>query len=276
MADYTQIQALVRDAKENFPVASALLPKPARRAVLRFYSFARNADDIADSEAIPAQEKTAFLTRLQTGLMAGDAQGAPDWAQGYFADIRAGLSDKRHGIDLLHAFLQDAAKARYADWAELLDYCRYSAAPVGRVVLESSGEREADLAAADALCAVLQLINHLQDCKADYLRLGRVYIPQDWLAEAGADETMLGESSTCEPLRHVFDRYLEGCRDLLAVAQPLPKTVRSLRLRLELALILELAQALVARLSVQDPLQKPVKLAHWRWPFHLVRSFRHL
>lgn len=243
---------------------------------MHFYSFARHADDIADSETVPAQQKTAFLGDLQSALAAENAEAAPEWAKAYFADVIAKKSHKQHGIDLLTAFLQDAQKARYASWPELLDYCRYSAAPVGRVVLESSGETHADLAAADALCAVLQLINHLQDCKEDYIRLGRVYIPQDWLAAEEADETMLAAPFTCEPLRNVFDRYLAECRALLATANPLPKTVRSLRLRLELALILELAHHLVGKLSEQDPLQTPVKLAHWRWPYYLFRSLRRL
>lgn len=276
MALYPQIQALVRRAEENFPVASFMLPKPARRAVLHFYSFARNADDIADSADIPTHEKTTTLKHLQAALHAQNAELAPDWAKAYFLDVAAKKSDKQHGIDLLHAFLQDAIKNRYANYDELLTYCRYSAAPVGRVVLECSGETTANLAAADALCAVLQLINHLQDCKKDYLDIDRVYLPQDWMLAEGADDTMLAEAFTCEPLRNVFDRYLEECRLLLATAAPLPKTVRSLRLRLELALILELAHALVEKLSRHDPLQKPIKLAHWRWPFYLLRSLRRL
>lgn len=276
MAVYPQIQALVRGADENFPVASWLLPKPARGAVLRFYSLARHADDIADSPDLPAHEKTALLSHLQQAVRDGNAAAAPDWAQGYIADTVEGVSDPQHGIDLLTAFLQDARQNRYMNFAELLDYCRYSAAPVGRVVLESSGERHADLEAADALCCVLQLINHLQDCKEDYQRLNRIYLPKDWMQEYGVTETMLDAESATPALRALFDRYLDECRGLLATASALPASVRHRRLKLELALILELAHALVAKLSREDALQKPVKIAHWRWPVHSIRSLRRL
>lgn len=276
MAVYPQIQALVRDADENFPVASWLLPKPARGAVLRFYSLARNADDIADSPALPAHEKTALLSHLQQAVRDGNTAVAPEWARGYIADTVAGISDPQHGIDLLTAFLQDAKQNRYMHMPELLEYCRYSAAPVGRVVLESSSETQADVEAADALCAVLQLINHLQDCKADYQQLNRIYLPKDWMQQHGVTESMLDADTTCPALRAVFAQYLDTCRDLLATARRLPPTVRHRRLRLELALILELAHVLVDKLSREDVLQKQVKIAHWHWPVYFIRSLRRL
>lgn len=276
MAVYPQIQALVCEAKENFPVASLLLPKPARRAVLHFYNFARNADDVADAPDIPAGEKTAFLGQLQQAVRDGAPDAAPEWARAYIADTAAGVSRPGHGADLLTAFLRDARQNRYETFAELLNYCRYSAAPVGRVVLESSGETEADLAAADAVCAVLQLINHLQDCKEDYRRLDRIYLPQIWLREHGVAEGDLAADRTSPALRRVFDRYLDECRNLLSGARHLPKTVCHRRLRLELALICELAERLLDKLSCEDPLQKRVKIAHWLWPFYFIRSLRRL
>lgn len=276
MADYPQIQALVCSAKENFPVASFLLPKPARRAVLRFYQFARRADDIADSPLIPAKEKAAFLASLQQALREGDATAAPDWARPYIADTVDGVSSPRHGIDLLTAFLQDTGQNRYPTFADLLGYCRYSAAPVGRVVLESCGETQVDAEAADALCIVLQLINHAQDCREDYLRLNRIYLPQDWMRRYGVEESDLAAGHASPGLRALFAVYLDACRNLLAQARPLPATVRSRRLRMELALIHELAEALVDKLSREDSLQKPVKMAHWRWPYHFIRSLRRL
>lgn len=276
MAHYPQIQALVRGGEENFPVASILLPKPARRAILHFYIFARNADDIADSTTLLTQEKMTFLTRLQHAVLEEDLTAAPEWAHPYIQDVIAHQSSRYHGIDLLTAFLRDAVKNRYHSFAELLDYCHYSAAPVGRAVLECCNESEADMQAADALCTVLQLINHLQDCKADYQQLNRIYLPTMWMQEYGVSEQDLNASCASPALRALFGHYLNECRTLLATAASLPRTVRSKRLRLELLLILELARGLVDKLSLQDPLQKPVKIAHWWWPVYLLRSLYRL
>lgn len=272
MVDYPQIQALVRDAEENFPVASWLLPKPARKRVLHFYALARNADDIADSATLPAHEKTAFLSHLQQALRDGNPAVAPDWAQPHILDTMRGDISPEHGIDLLTAFLQDAKKNRYLHMGELLDYCRYSANPVGRVVLEASGEDAADTEAADALCTVLQLINHLQDCQKDYRALNRIYLPKDWMQQHSTGEPDIDAKQTSPALRRVFDLYLAECERLLAIAKPLPHSIRSRRLRLELRLIWQLAHHLTTRLKHEDPLQKPVKVAHWQWPFHLLRS----
>lgn len=276
MALHPDIQALVHNANENFPVASWMLPKAARSGVLHFYSFARNADDIADSPHLPAHEKTALLSHLQQAVRDGNAAAAPDWAQAYIADTTQGISQPEHGVNLLTAFLQDAQQNRYMSFAELLDYCRYSAAPVGRVVLECSGETAANLEAADALCAVLQLINHMQDCQEDYQMLNRIYLPKDWMQTHGVTETHLDAGTTSPALRALFADYLAECRTLLQIAAPLPATVRSRRLRMELALITELAHRLVDKLSREDPLQKPVKIAHWQWPVYSLWSLRRL
>lgn len=272
MAHYPQTQVLVRGADKNFPVASCLLPKAARSAILHFYIFARNADNIADSAVLSAAEKTTLLTQLQQAVQDGDSASAPLWAKAYIEDTLAQKSNRQHGVDLLTAFLQDASKNRYHSYAELLEYCRYSAVPVGRVVLECCGESTANTQAADALCTVLQLINHMQDCKDDYQQLNRIYLPQEWMQECGVEEPDLGENRSNPALRALFNHYLEECRMLLATAAPLPKTVRSWRLRLELRLILELARALVDKLFCEDSLQKPIKIAHWQWPFYLLRS----
>lgn len=276
MVDYPQIQALVRRQNENFPVASYLLPKAARSPILHFYAFARNADDIADSTAFSGPEKINLLQELECNLRAHDVKTAPDWAQPYIHDLQPNKSNPQHGLDLLHAFLQDAEKSRYETFAELLGYCRYSAVPVGRVVLECCGETQASLPAADALCIVLQLINHLQDCGEDYRQLNRIYLPQEWMRDYGIEEEQLAATQSSPALRLLYDRYITECRILLADAAPLPQTIHSRRLRLELSLILELVEALIDKLSHHDPLQKEVKIAHWQWPVYLLRSFRRL
>ena len=149
--------------------------------ILAFYRFARAADDVADHPELSASEKIRKLDQFED-----PSSGKTTTSRMRFrcatAIAERGLSPK-HGQDLLVAFRMDATKRRYADWDDLIDYCAYSAMPVGRFVLDVHGESRAIWPANDALCAALQIINHLQDCGADYRRLDRVYIPLDRLAE---------------------------------------------------------------------------------------------
>ena len=168
---------------ENFPVASWLVAPQHRRPILAFYEFVRIADDIADHATLPEQDKLAHLDRLEASLLGRDDHNAAGIA------LRAALAERslspQHAQDLLKAFRQDVTKHRYADWDELIDYCRYSAMPVGRFVLDVHGESRSTWAASDNVCAVLQIINHLQDCVKDHRALDRVYIPLDALKAAG-------------------------------------------------------------------------------------------
>src|SRR5215218_5217474 len=158
---------------ENFPVASLVLARPARAAILTFYRFVRMADDIADDPHLAADEKLSRLAEAEAALLAGDAR--VPWAE----ELRDVQAMRGAGIDeataLLSAFRQDAVKARYADWAELVEYCRRSAVPVGRFLLNLHREADAAQGPADALCIALQILNHLQDLAPDRERLGRVY-----------------------------------------------------------------------------------------------------
>ncbi len=180
-----------------------------------------------------------------------------------------------HARDLLAAFRQDAVKQRYASWAELMDYCRYSAAPCGRYLLALHGEAgeageagemaAAVVASADALSAALQVINHIQDCRADYLDLQRVYLPLDWLEAEGAALAELAAGATSPALRRVLDRMLDGVDELLADARPLPALVRDRRLALEAAVVLAIAGKLSRRLRAEDPLAGRVALTRWQF-----------
>src|SRR5215470_2906604 len=160
---------------ENFPVASRLVRAELRPTILAFYRFARAADDVADHATASADQKLAQLDDLERGLRGQG--GASAEGEALFAALQTrGLTD-RHALDLLEAFRRDVTKRRYADWADLMDYCRYSASPVGRFVLDVHGESAALWPANDALCTALQVINHLQDCAKDYRALDRVYVP---------------------------------------------------------------------------------------------------
>jgi farnesyl-diphosphate farnesyltransferase len=166
-----------------------------------------------------------------------------------------------HARELLVAFRQDAVKNRYANWAELMDYCRYSAAPVGRYVLDLHGEDRTTWEPSDALCAALQVLNHLQDCAKDLRDLDRCYIPQDWLREAGLSADDVARPETVPGLRSVFDRMLAATDELNRVAADLPRRVKARRLRVETAIICGLARRLTAQLKGGDPLAMRVKLS---------------
>ena len=184
---------------ENFPVASRLIKRQHRPVILAFYEFVRVADDIADHPELASTEKIARLDRLEASLL-GKGGDDPEGLR-----LRAILEERnlspRHAQDLLSAFRQDATKHRYASWDELIDYCSRSAMPVGRFVLDVHGETRATWPASDALCAALQVINHVQDCAEDYRALDRVYIPLDALAASGASVEQLDGKESAPSLK---------------------------------------------------------------------------
>ncbi len=244
---------------ENFPVGSALIAKRLRPHVHAFYAFARVADDIADSAELDADDKLARLARMEAVLV-GEAAGGSATATGLRASLAETGTTDRHARDLLAAFRQDATKRRYASWDELLDYCRLSAMPVGRHVLDLHGETRATWPASDALCAALQVLNHLQDCAKDFRALDRSYLPLDLLAGEGLLPESVLEPAASPALRGVLDRLLDLTGALNEAGGALPRLVRDRRLRLETAVIAGLSRRLARRLRHGDPLATRVRL----------------
>jgi len=244
---------------ENFPVGSWLIRRDLRAHVHAFYAFARNADDIADSPGLEAADKIRRLDVMEDVLLGKRDDGAPS-ALGLRASLAATGVTPKHACELLVAFRQDASKRRYASWEELAEYCRYSAMPVGRHVLDLHGEDKATHAPSDALCASLQVLNHLQDCQRDLAELDRSYLPEDMLAKAGASVKDVQGARETAGLRTVFDALLERVRAMNRVAEDLPRRVRDRRLRLETAVIVGLAKRLERRLRAGDPVAGRVKL----------------
>jgi hydroxysqualene synthase len=241
---------------ENFPVASRLVRPELRLAILTFYRFARAADDVADHETAGAAEKLAQLDRMEAGLR-GNAGTSPE-GEALHAVLQArGLSD-RHALDLLEAFRRDVTKRRYADWNELMDYCRYSAAPVGRFMLDLHGESPTIWALNDALCTALQVINHLQDCAKDYRNLDRVYIPMDALAAHGAGVDALADRVASPGLRKAIAGLARRTAKLLDQSRPFADRISDRRLALEVGVIQALAESLALRLTRRDPLSERV------------------
>lgn len=245
---------------ENFPVGSWLIRPALRPHIHAYYGFARAADDIADHPLLPADEKIRRLQRFADVLQAGAGEDVPSACAMHKSLAATGISPQ-HCHDLLHAFRQDAVKTRYATQAELLDYCRYSAAPVGRYVLALHGVGAAAWPASDALCTVLQIINHLQDCSADYASLNRVYLPLDALAQCDASAADLAQARSSPALRQVITLQLQAMQPLLRQARQLPRQITDLRLKLEVQIIVALAADLLKLLAKRDPLSQNVKLS---------------
>ena len=259
-------------ATENFPVASWLIAPPYREAIHAFYRFARTADDIADHASLSADAKMALLENYDRSL---EAQGDRDHALALRAvALEKGLS-LVHAHDLLKAFMLDVTKQRYAVWDDLIDYCSKSAMPVGRYVLDVHGEDKATYSASDALCAALQVINHLQDCADDYAEIDRVYIPMSDLAAFGENPAALAAGKTGPGLRQVFDRLLNRTSDLLKHSRALAPQVRDTRLRMEISVIQAVAERLVRRLRANDPLAHRVKLSKVDYAVCLTQGVLH-
>ena len=244
---------------ENFPVASWLIDARHRGIILAFYEFVRVADDISDHATLKPEEKLAQLDRLEANLL---GQG-DDNAEA--VRLRNALAERalppRHAQDLLTAFRMDVTKLRYTDWDDLIHYCSYSAMPVGRFVLDVHGESRATWAANDALCAALQINNHLQDCGKDFRDLNRVYIPLDAFAAAGAAPEELGASRASPKLLSCIHDLAARNGLLLTQGEPFSAQIENTRLALEVAVIHSYARHIVALLQTRDPLSERVHLS---------------
>jgi squalene synthase HpnC len=241
---------------ENFPVASFLIAPRHRPAVMAFYHFVRFADDIADHASALPDEKLRLLEEMRATLV-GESDASPEGMNLREVLAKQNLSPV-HALDLLEAFRRDVTKLRYRDWDDLLDYCRYSAMPVGRFVLDVHGESRDTWPANDALCAALQIINHLQDCAKDYRELNRVYIPEDILAAAGTNAAALDAHAASPALKSVIGGLARKNSELLQKSKGFGRQLQGVRLALEVDLIQTLAEDLNAKLTRRDPLSQPV------------------
>jgi hydroxysqualene synthase len=244
---------------ENFPVGSFLIRRDLRPHVHAFYRFARNADDIADNPALTAEDKIKRLDRMAAILDGESGRDSPT-AAAMRESLRETGTTAQHCHDVLRAFRLDAVKRRYRDWDDLMAYCRYSAAPVGRQLLDLHGECRSTWPASDALCSALQVLNHLQDCAEDYRRLDRVYLPLADLAAEGSGVEVLAAGASSPALRRVLLGLLDRTAALIDGARDLPPLVTSSGLRWECAAIVELAARLLHRLRRGDPVARRIKL----------------
>jgi len=238
------------DHYENFPVASRLVPAHLRPAVVAIYRFARAADDLADEGDAPPDARLAALAGYGTALDAierGETPAAPP-----FPELAAAVRRHRLPIpplrDLLSAFSQDVTTPRYARYSDLLDYCRRSADPVGRLLLALYRcESPANVAASDAVCTGLQLTNFWQDIASDWQR-GRVYVPQEDLARFGVTEAQLAGGIADARWRALLAFETARARALLDAGRPLVRAL-PLRLALELSAVIAGGRRILARID---------------------------
>ena len=243
---------------ENFPVASWIIHPRHRALILAFYNFVRTADDIADHATLPASDKLAYLDLLEAELLGrGDSQPEA-------VSLRRALAQRsmppRHALEVLIAFRMDVTKLRYENWDEVIHYCRYSAMPVGRFMLDVHGESMSTWPASDALCAGLQINNHLQDCGKDFRDLNRVYLPRDALAAAGAAAEELGAARASAPLLQCLHALAVRTETLLDQSKSLSAEVKDFRLGIEISVIQAFADKIVGLLKTRDPLSETVHL----------------
>ena len=240
------------DHYENFPVASRVLPRHLREPVAAIYAFARSADDIADEGTASDDERLRRLDAYSQELGRIAAGAASDNA--LFRRLAATIAAQQLPLapfaDLLDAFRQDVTKKRYADYAELLDYCRRSANPVGRLLLRLyRAESPENLACSDAICSALQLINHWQDIGVDWHR-GRVYLPQEDLRRFGVAEESIAAAPDAR-FRALLAFQVERARSLMLSGAPLGRTLRG-RPGLELRLIMAGGLRILERIEALD------------------------
>jgi squalene synthase HpnC len=258
MTSASELRSGKGDRDENFPVASWIIHPRHRALILAYYNFVRTADDIADHASLPADEKLRYLDLLEAELLGkGDTQAEA-------VTLRRALAERgmapRHALDVLIAFRMDVTKLRYENWDEVIHYCRYSAMPVGRFMLDVHGESTSTWAASDALCAGLQINNHLQDCGKDFRELNRVYLPRDALAASGASVEQLGFAESPPAMLACLQGLAARNEALLNDGRSLAAEIRDVRLGVDVAVIQSYADRIVRLLKVRDPLRARVHL----------------
>ncbi len=238
---------------ENFPVASILMPSHLRRPVALIYRFAREADDFADEGQLQPAERLALLNTFSRQL--DRIESAQPLEIAWFSDLAGLIHEHRLPLqlfrDLLSAFAQDVVKARYATYSEVLDYCRRSANPVGRLLLVLYGAATPQNNTwSDAICSSLQLINFWQDVAVDYQK-DRIYFPQDEMAQSGVSEAQIAHADTNGPWREFMNFQVQRTRQFLHSGAPLGRVLKG-RLGLEMRMIIAGGDRILSKIAGVD------------------------
>jgi squalene synthase HpnC len=255
---------------ENFPVASLLLPAPLRQPVEVIYRFARSADDFADEGSDPPELRLRKLNNYRAQLAAPSEPLLRDVAK----IIREHELPVALFADLLDAFSQDVTKKRYADYAELLDYCRRSANPVGRLLLHLfKRTSDSNLRHSDAICSALQLVNHWQDVDIDFSRDDRIYLPQDEMARFGVSDAHLRERRCDDAWRALMRFQVERARSLMLSGRSLGHALPG-RIGLEIRATIQGGLRILEKIEAvgYDVFRRRPKLRPLDWPMVLLRA----
>jgi len=269
-AAYKHCLQIAKNHYENFPVASWIVPRRMRWPIAAIYAFARKADDYADEGIVDDATRLQALNAMTEKINAIYA-GSPPEEPMYIALAdsidRFNLpADLFH--DLLSAFKQDVTHKRYADFGELMTYCRRSANPVGRLLLYLYGKTDRkSLGYSDAICSALQLINFYQDLAQDYDEMDRIYIPQDEIRAAFVNETYFKNRISDGPMTLLMRKQYLRANKLLNAGAPLGKTLKG-RFGLEIRMIIAGASRILQKLDKQteDLYSRPrLELGDWVW-----------
>lgn len=247
-----------RPPPENFPVGSPLLPRRLQTPLLALHGCLRLADDLADAAHLAPATKIAALDELERTIVLGDG---PPWAA---SAIRLAAIANQRGVSLapmhqlFEAFRQDSSGVQCQTWQDLMAYCHLSAEPVADLALAFADAPAGAYPPGRALASAHQVLDHVQDLSADYHRRSRVYLPVNWLTEAGGAPADLGATASSPAVSAAKRRALAGARLLLGRSETLPRYLRGTRLALETRVMIALGYRLLHKLTVTDPLvQKP-------------------
>ena len=259
---------------ENFPVASIMIAPKLRPLVMDYYHFARYCDDISDNPELSSEEKVAQLNEI-SDIFYGKTKyrgNKLSFAARLKNDFLREELDFSLAGDLLTAFRRDSIGFVYQTWEELVNYCLYSAVPVGRFMLAIHQESSITYQPAASLCVALQIVNHLQDIKYDLLKLNRLYLPSEMMKEYNVHkEDLLAEKSTPE-LKALIGHISELVRGQMKEGAVLPHLVKSRRLRYQLCIILSLTNLMLNKINKGDVLSKEIRLSKWNWLYGVCRG----
>lgn len=269
---YKHCLNIARNHYENFPVASWFLPRRMRLPIAAIYAFARRADDFADEGNLSDEQRLQELNSLALQIESVyNHQPGDDPVMIALADCIPRFDlPKELFLDLIDAFKQDVSQKRYADFGELMQYCRRSANPVGRLMLHLYGQTDrVSLGQSDAVCTSLQLINFYQDMAQDYDEMGRIYIPQDEIRASFVNETYFKNRITDGPMILLMRKQYERAHKLLQGGAPLGKSLKG-RFGFEIRLIIAAASNILLKLDKEtdDVFSRPrLKFTDWIWIF---------
>lgn len=257
---------------ENFPIGMMISPK-LKSLVDMYYHAARFADDIADSNVLEKEQKIAKLEDIAGAFLSPESGNNLPVIRNLGKMFVKENLDASLYTDLLKAFEKDASGTKIQVWEELIDYCRYSAAPVGRFMLAISNENVSTYLPAENLCVLLQIIDHLGDIKEDLSLLKRIYIPSEIMNEYNIRESDLGLSYTKIEVKHMLSDIVKRLEKMQDDAKILPRLIKSFSLRFEINIILSLTNSMLKKYKKVDILQKSPKPSFADWTKAVLTGF---